>query len=252
MKFALITGVSKGLGKSVATYLLESKINVLGISRTESETLVNIAEENDTIYSHYSCDLGLSEQVDEVLKKVLKELSTHDVSSIYVINNAATLEPINPVMKINNEQLQYHYSVNVLTPMNILNTFLQHYKDVQRMIIGVNVTSGVATRPIYGWSAYCSSKASINAYTKTIALEVAQLNTGNKIFAFNPGVMDTEMQEKIRSSDEHSFRDVEQFKAYKRNNILKDSDIVAGVLVDILTDEVNIQNGKIYDINDYV
>lgn len=252
MKFALITGVSKGLGESVATFLLESKINVIGISRTENKDLLQIAKKNNVEYKHYLCDLSDRENVETMLVNVFQMLDTYKLSQIYVINNAATLDPINPTVNINNEQLEYHFTVNAITPMIILNTFLKHYKDREKLIIGANVTSGAANSPIYGWSAYCSSKASIDAYTKTAALEAEHLQTGHKIIGFNPGVMNTNMQEKIRKTNEHSFRDVETFRQLKENNVLQETDIVGGVLVDILTADVNIQNGKIYNVNDYV
>lgn len=251
MKFALVTGVSKGLGESVAKFLLESQVSVIGISRTEHDNLVKIAEENDLIYKHFACDLGNIADVEMLVDRTQRYLSSYDVSLIYIINNAATLKPVDPAMRINSEELQYHFDVNVISPMVLLNAYLNRYAEELNMIVGVNVTSGAAKRPVYGWSAYSSSKASIDAYTKTVALELDELGTGNKVIAFNPGVMDTNMQEQIRSTDKASFLDVETFKSYKLNNILKETDVVAGVLVDILTDEVNIENGKTYDINDY-
>lgn len=246
MKFAFITGVSKGLGKSTAAFFLESQINVIGVSRTDNKELVKIAEENN-----YSCDLGKRSDVRTMLDAVLKQIDHYGASVIYIVNNAATIEPIDPLFKVNDDELQNHFTVNVITPMVILNTFIKHYRAERGMIIGVNVTSGAANRPIFGWSAYGSSKASIDAYTKTAALEEESLRSGNKIIGFNPGVMDTKMQEYIRSQDEQSFQDVEIFKSLKKNKILKDTDIIAGLLVDILTDEVNIENGKIYDVKDY-
>src|SRR5699024_8115921 len=131
-------------------------------------------------------------------------------------------------------------------------------------------TSGAANKAIYGWSAYGSSKASINAYTTTVGKEQSELNTNNKIFAFSPGVMDTDMQKHIREKDKEAFIEVENFKNYKKSNLLKDTDVVGGVLVDILsnllkdtdvvggvlvdilTNESDIKNGQIYNITDYI
>lgn len=251
MKIALITGVSKGLGESVATFLLESQINVIGLSRTENDRLKQIAEENNVTYNHYQCDLSEIANVEKALDIILERITGDHIAVIYVVNNAATLSPINPANKVHSDELQYHYNVNAITPMIILNRFLNEFSKKQTMVIGVNVTSGAAQRPIFGWSAYCSSKASIDMYTKTVALEEENLKTGHKIINFNPGVMDTSMQEQIRSTDETSFKDVEVFRSYKKNNILNDTDIVAGILVDIITDEVSIENGKTYDVKDY-
>src|SRR5699024_8835735 len=107
-------------------------------------------------------------------------------------------------------------------------------------------------KAIYGWSANGSAKASINAYTTTVGKEQRELNTNNKIFSFSPGVMDTDMQKHIREKDKEAFIEVENFKNYKKSNLLKDTDVVGGVLVDILRNESDIKNGQIYNITDYI
>jgi len=133
----------------------------------------------------------------------------------------------------------------------LTNLLLQRATENEVTLLCANVTSGAAERPVYGWSAYCSTKASINMYTKTVALEQDELKTGNKVIAFSPGIMDTAMQEKIRASSPEEFAEVDKFRDYKKNNILKDTDAVGGVLVDILTDETSVQNGKVYNVRDY-
>lgn len=166
------------------------------------------------------------------------------------MNNAAIVQPIKMGTEIQLDELTQHYHINVLAPMYLMNTFLNSCHHTN--FVGVNITSGAAERPIYGWSAYGSAKASLNLYTKTIALEQETLQTEHKIFAFSPGIMDTDMQAQIRSTDEQQFADVDTFKGYKLQNILSDTDAVASVLVNIMTDEVNIKNGEIYSVQDYL
>src|SRR5699024_11696314 len=113
-------------------------------------------------------------------------------------------------------------------------------------------TSDYENKSIDGSITYISYKASINAYTTTVDKEQSELNTNNKIFAFSPGVMDTDMQKHIREKDKEAFIEVENFKNYKKSNLLKDTDVVGGVLVDILTNESDIKNGQIYNITDYI
>lgn len=250
MKYAIITGVSKGLGESIATFLLESNVNVYGISRNENKRLPEIAKENNVHYKHFPCDLGNLHKTEQTIEEMLQQLSEQEVSQLYVINNAAVVQPIKKATDTTGSELAYHYQVNVITPMMILNKFLQYSNGKKLSFIGVNVTSGAANQPIYGWSAYGSSKASLNMYTKAVALEQEQLQTESKIIAFSPGVMDTNMQAEIRESDHQEFIDVDTFKDYKQRNLLSDTVAVAGVLVDILTDE-DMRNGKIYDVKDY-
>ncbi len=251
MKFAVVTGVSKGLGKSAAKFLLESGIHVFGISRSQNKELSEIAAQNNTQFTHFSCDLGDLGQVEETFQMISDEIFSKDPQAIYLINNAAVLEPISQAMYTKSKDVAYHVQVNTIAPMVLTNLFLQKAVEHEVLLLSVAVTSGAAERPVYGWSAYCSTKASINMYTKTAALEQDELNTGNKVFAFSPGIMDTAMQERIRASTTEDFADVAAFKSYKENNLLSSTDAVAGVLVDILTDESNVENGKIYNVRDY-
>ncbi len=249
MKYAIVTGVSKGLGASTAKYLLESGIHVIGISRTENDGLHLVATENNMRYEHFACDLGKLEALVATLHAIQYRLQRLELTSLYVVNNAAVVDPIRRASETDVADLTNHYHVNVLAPMILTNDLLKTCGETN--FIGVNITSGAANRPIFGWSAYCSAKASVDMYTKAVALEQDELHTNHKVIAFSPGVMDTDMQAQIRSTDQNQFIDIDTFKNYKDQNVLSDTDAVASVLVDIITDEVNIENGKIYNVQDY-
>lgn len=252
MRYAVVTGVSKGLGKSIAKMLMEAGINVTGISRSRDDKLAENAAENNVTYEHYSCDLGDLEATEQTFKRISDDIFSRQPDTVYLINNAAVLEPIDKSMHTKSADIAYHIQVNTTAPIVLTNLFLKKAAEQDIRFIGTTITSGAAQRPVYGWSAYCSSKASINMYTQTAALEQDELKTGSKVIAFSPGIMDTEMQERIRESDRDAFRDVEQFRGYKEHNMLKGTDTVGGVLVDILTDETNVVNGKIYRVSDYL
>lgn len=252
MRFALVTGTSRGLGESVANFLLESDVHVIGVSRTENSTLQVKAEELKMNYNHLNVDLTDANAVEKMIKQVSEILNQYDVSTFYIVNNAGVLEPMDQAKEIESEKLIKHFQINTLTPMMITNTFLKLNESSDYSLVIANITSGAANKAIYGWSAYGSAKASINAYTNTVGKEQDELKTHNKIFAFSPGVMDTDMQKHIREKDKEAFIEVENFKNYKKSNLLKDTDIVGGVLVDILTNESGIKNGDIYDITDYI
>ncbi|GAA0439691.1 (S)-benzoin forming benzil reductase [Lentibacillus halophilus] len=252
MRFAVVTGVSKGLGESAAKLLLESGVHVIGISRRSNNSLNDYAKTNNVTYQHYACDLGDIDRTEQTANEISESVFSQDPETVYLINNAAVLEPVDQSMNLPSDDLAYHIQVNTIAPMVMMNVFLKQAAETDVQFIGTTITSGAAERPVYGWSAYCTSKASMNMFTTTAALEQQELGTESKVIAFSPGVMDTDMQEKIRSSDADAFKDVDDFREYKWKNLLKDTDVVGGVLVDILTDEAAITNGKIYYVKDYL
>lgn len=252
MKYAVVTGTSRGLGQSIAMFFLEAGIHVIGLSRNKSTELTAIADENHVTYRDYVCDLSDINQIESVFEHISHEIYEMNPEAVYLVNNAAMLEPISQAAEHTATQISEHIHVNTIAPIVLMNSFLKKGTETDTPLTGLFITSGAANRPVYGWSAYCSSKASVNMYVKTAALEQDHLQTNHQVIAFNPGVMDTEMQEKIRASSKEAFKDVDTFRDYKKDNRLSDTHMVASIIVDIMSDEATIENGKIYDISDYI
>jgi benzil reductase ((S)-benzoin forming) len=251
MKYAIITGSSKGLGESIAKLFLESGVHVVGLSRSNNDYLSTIAKENNTLFKHIPCNLEEIELLEEVCEEIADTVFSEETNAIYLVNNAGVVEPIKQSMHIQPNELKSHVHVNTIAPMVLTNYFLSKATEKEVPLVSAIVTSGAAESPMYGWSAYCTTKASMNMYTKTVALEQEELKTNHKIIAFSPGIMDTEMQKKIRSSTKSEFLKLETFQGYKENNLLKDTELVGGVLIDILVD-ADIISGEIYNVKDYL
>src|SRR5699024_8546019 len=149
-------------------------------------------------YEHIECDLSNLDELNNVIEALRENVFSQQLSYLYLINNAAVVGLIDQAQELHTDALQHHFPLNVFSSMILMNTMSNESNNA--LFIGANISSGAADRPMYGWSAYCSSKASIDMYTKTLALEQKALGTNHKVFAFSPGIMDTEMQEKIRSS----------------------------------------------------
>jgi benzil reductase ((S)-benzoin forming) len=93
-----------------------------------------------------------------------------------------------------------------------MNTFLSAYNGlaVPRSIL--NISSGAAQRAVDGWGAYCASKAALDALTRTAQKEQDIRSSGIRIRSLSPGVLDTAMQEHIRSADQQRFSEVASFE----------------------------------------
>lgn len=234
MKLALVTGASRGLGRAVAEELQPRGYEVVGLSRSRAK---------DVTYRQLQVDLSSIQGIDDAIDQIrpLAEQAT----SVLVVQNAALLEPIHRVGKLDAEKLTAHVHTNMLAPMLLANAVLS--TGVPASFI--HVTSGAAKRPISGWSAYCGTKAGLDLFTETLALELE--GTNHRAALFNPGVMDTSMQAEIRSSSEEAFADVEQFRAYETEGRLRSPETVARVLAEAMIDEP-FENGKTYSIHDLI
>nr|WP_263324945.1 (S)-benzoin forming benzil reductase [Neobacillus sp. Marseille-Q6967] len=251
MKYAIITGASRGLGEGIAKCLIQEQLSVISVSRTENEELKKLAVDTGTFYQHYSCNLSLEKEVQEVFWEIAHKIFKRNPVDVYLFNNAGVIEPIHTVGNLDPTPIIRNIQVNLIAPMIITNIFLSKFRQTATKVYVVNVTSGAATRPIEGWSVYCSSKAGLNMFTETAALEQVSGGSDHKIIAFSPGVMDTEMQGTIRSSSKDEFKDLDQFKEYKEQNKLLSADIVAGALVELVL-RGNAESGKVYHIRDLI
>jgi benzil reductase ((S)-benzoin forming) len=248
MKYAVITGASRGLGASVAKQLMEKGIHVISVARNENKDLKKSADTEGYRYRHYNCDLSNIGEAENVFTYIADKVF-NDAELVLVVNNAGVIEPIEVAGQLDPSLLLVNVHVNLTAPVLISNLFLQKAKVTGVQTVITNVTSGAAERPIQGWSMYCSTKAAINMFTNTAGLELENAGSTSRIIAFSPGIMDTDMQATIRSSTEEAFADLETFKNYKESGSLRSPETVACALVNLVLAS-ELENGKVYKVND--
>jgi len=88
----------------------------------------------------------------------------------------------------------------------------------------INISSGAAIKNISSWSTYCASKSAIDMLSKVLHEE----NYKNlRVYSLYPGIIDTKMQYKIRTSSKKDFPLVDSFKDYYMNGELESAENVA-------------------------
>jgi benzil reductase ((S)-benzoin forming) len=213
MHYYLITGASQGLGRALAEAILErSDTHVVGISR--HATIEHLR------YQHQPLDLSDIEAVEHNLTKIFS--ARPDAQSLTLINNAGTLGEIGYIGELPNEHFQFVFDINVVAPAMLMNTFLSSYgnmTNIPRTIL--NISSGAAHRPVDGWSAYCASKAALNALSETAQKEQEIRGSGVKVWALSPGIVDTAMQAHIRTAEVAQFSEQEKFGAFHSSGQLQ-------------------------------
>lgn len=204
MHHYIITGASRGLGKALAEAVLQQPdTTVLGVSRH--------ATIQHARYQHQPLDLSDMLAVQNNLFKVFSRLP--GARSITLINNAGVLGEIGYMGEQQNEHYEFVFDVNVIAPAMFMNTFLSAYSDLTVPRTILNISSGAAQRPVDGWAAYSASKAALDALSRTAQKEQDLRGTGVRIRSLAPGVVDTTMQEYIRTADAHNFSEVARFEA---------------------------------------
>ena len=219
----VITGTSSGIGKAIAEFYLEKGSFVIGISRR------NTIEHPH--YFHISCDFSKLEELQALT--LPKELIQAN-APICLINNAGVIGQIG---RVENQSLQNYTEValvNTVAVQYLCTYVIQHfgYKQINTII---SISSGAGQYPISSWAAYCASKASINLFMETLHKEIQELGENTHVFSLSPGVVDTEMQEKIRSSNASDFSRHSEFVELKESQKLRSPKEVASLLDEFLT-----------------
>lgn len=237
-KILIITGGSKGIGKGIIEAYLAEETTVFSISRTVNADLSKKG------VTQIELDLTETDDIVAELPKIFNSFEKDKVSKITLINNAGTLGKIGPVGKVDAKTIEQTIKLNATVPFISSFIFINYFQDWEVKKSIINITSGAALKPYFGWSMYCSSKAAVNMLTQTIALEQAEVNYPIKVFAIAPGVVDTDMQKEIRQSDKSDFKDIERFIALKEDGGLNDAGTVGKQIYQMDNDET-LQSGSI-------
>jgi len=247
MSHYIITGTSRGIGEAVARKMLKPGNTLFCASRTFNEELVERAVSLGAKIYYYTADLSDPIAVAGFSDQIWEKILQAEVKCIALINNAGMISPIGPVEKNDPVQLLMNIQLNLLTPMLLTSAFLQHTAHWEIPKVIFNISSGAASTAYSGLSAYCSSKAGIDMFTRTVALEQSQALYPAKILAFAPGIVETAMQTEIRNADIQSFPEKEQFVMLHAGGHLSSPENVADVIAKSLFDD-SIPQGSVIDI----
>ncbi|TGD78941.1 SDR family NAD(P)-dependent oxidoreductase [Hymenobacter wooponensis] len=241
MHYYIITGASRGLGKALADAALElPNTSVLGVSRHAT-----ITHER---YTHQPLDLSDMLAVQNNLHKVFP--ARPDAESITLINNAAVLGDIGYLGEHQNEHFEFVFDVNTVAPAMFMNTFLSAYSNLTIPRTILNISSGAAQRAVDGWGAYSASKAALDALSRTAQKEQDIRGTGIRIRSLSPGILDTPMQEHIRSAEVSDFSEAAKFANFHAENKLTQPTEIAEKLIHWLSKPISHRKLVVFHVND--
>ena len=217
----IITGGSKGLGRALVEEYLGQGAVVISISRSPS----GLAHVH---FKEWLFDLSKVEEAEQEIKKALNKVITDGFTKITLINNAATLGPIQPIREYTASAAVAGIQLNLTAALMMSAWVLEAASASGAALHIFNVSSGAAHRALPGWALYCSTKAALDMLSQAMALE----NPRAKIASVNPGIMDTPMQEHIRSASEQDFPLVHQFRHYHKERLLVPPSTIARLLME--------------------
>jgi benzil reductase ((S)-benzoin forming) len=213
-----ITGVSGGLGKALAKEFLRMGFTIIGIGRTN--------QIKHPSYSFIACDLSQPAEINNLDFGIL-------AGPVMLINNAGILGQIQRLSDQDVPDVMNVLTVNTLAPM-LLSAKLMRSTSQENPTTIVNISSGAGRRSIPSWAAYCASKAALDRFSETFYFEEKEKGRNIRVYSVAPGVIDTNMQELIRSSNPANFSSVSRFTELKSTNSLKSPKETAEQLIQLV------------------
>ncbi len=187
MSYALITGSSKGIGKSIALELAKKKNNVLLVARS-SDLLENLAKEITTTYNVKAFCLAIDLTAPEAPAQVKQWCVQNNYDVNILVNNAGYgLSGSFEKYSLNeyNDMLQ----ININAVISLCHIFLDDFKKLPQAYI-LNIASTTAYQSVPCFSMYAASKAFIKSFTRSLNYELHKTNVS--VTCVSPGGTDTD------------------------------------------------------------
>ena len=186
-KTALVTGGSRGIGRAIATKLVECGAQVAVLARNESKAteVAQALATGDGKALGLGADVSQADQVRQAVAKIEKTLGPIDI----LVNNAG-LTRDGLLVRMSDEAWDTVLDVNLKGAFNTVKCVARGMMKRRSGRI-VNVTSVVGLTGNAGQANYSASKAGLIGFTKAVARELASRNI--LVNAIAPGFIDTDM-----------------------------------------------------------
>ena len=193
---ALVTGGSRGLGRSIALELARSGHDVGILYRTRSDEAEGVVAEIEALGRR-----GVAAQADvarwEEVETAVGDIAAHLGGLDSVVANAGIASPNQNVWEMPIEKWRKIVGVNLDGAFHTVKATVPHLLEQGQggAIVFVSTVGSLKGAPTQG--AYVGAKAAVNSLTRTLALELAP--HGVRVNAVAPGIFTTDMTERLMS-----------------------------------------------------
>ena len=174
-KAVLVTGASSGLGRMIAETLASKGYFVYAGARKDKDL-----KELDAIDNIQSIrlDVTIQDEIDAAVKTV-----SDAERGLYAIVNNAGVGLMAPLIELDEKDLHFIFDVSVYGPYRITRAFAPSLIESKGRVVNIGSIAGVQTRSFYG--PYSMTKHALEAFTDTLAIELARFDI--KVSIVDPG-----------------------------------------------------------------
>lgn len=186
-KTAIVTGASRGIGKSISEVLAEYGAQVICVSRTADavQSVAEVIQANGGKAIGMPCDVSDESSVNDLIKNVQEKFDSIDI----LINNAGITRD-GLIMRMSNDDWDIVLDINLKGAFHTIKSVTRPMMK-QRSGRIINISSVVGLTGNAGQANYSASKSGLIGLTKSMAQELAP--RGITVNCIAPGYIETDM-----------------------------------------------------------
>jgi len=184
-KVAIVTGGSRGIGKSTAILLAQHGADVV-ITSKDKASLENAAKEMKNTMAIVG-DIRKKTDVENVVKNTLEHFGKIDI----LVNNAGIFPKVKPMHEIPEEEWNEVIDVNLTGQFRFTKAVIPHLMKTNGCIVNVSSDAGLKSFENFEADAYTASKGALVLLTKAWAIEYAKYKI--RVNCVCPGIVETDM-----------------------------------------------------------
>lgn len=193
MSYALITGASKGIGKSIAEELAAKKVDLLLVARTAS-LLKELADDLSVRFQIKTAYLAIDLSVPSSPTEIVDWVNKNNFGVSILVNNAGYGHS-GPFIKYTAQEHREMMQVNMIVPVELTNMLIPELKKHSKSYI-LNIASSAAYQAVPGLAVYAASKAFLLSFSRGLQFELRKTNIS--VTAVSPGGTETDFANRAK------------------------------------------------------
>ena len=201
-KVAIITGGSRGIGKSICETFAQNGCNVAFTYNNSKESAESLAKElngSGIKAKAYKSDASNFDDATKLVEDVIDDFGKIDI----LVNNAG-IKKDNLLMRMEKSDFDSVINTNLSSVFNLTKASIKTFLKQRNGSI-INISSVVGVKGNAGQSNYSASKAGIIGFSKSIALELGSRNIRSNVIA--PGFIETDMTDSLSEDVINSWKE---------------------------------------------
>ena len=238
-KVAIVTGASRGIGRSAALAFARAGTHVIINYRADDRSakeVVRLAIKQGVRAVSFRADVADQKQVQAMIDRVIDDFGRIDI----VVNNAGIWE-YNQIDTMTSDDLKRTIDINVLGSFYPLMAAVPYMKK-QKSGVLINISSTAGQRGEAFHSPYAASKGAVISLTKSLATELAAYNI--RVNCVAPGWVDTDMS-RPSLEEEDAFEIIRQIPLGRVGT----PEEMAGPILFLASEAASFITGEILNVN---